>query len=77
MRESEIKKSEGWQRSVLTLPDAVFFDLMRNYLGDITTPFNKHNLIRRLVKFLKRKETPGKTSTEKGGHNLQPPREKI
>ena len=57
MRESEIKKSEGWQRSVLTLPDAVFFDLMRNYLGDISTPFNKHTLIGRLVKFLKRKVT--------------------
>ena len=56
MRASKKKEAEGWQRSVLTLPDAVFFDLMRNYLGDISTPFNKHALIERLVRFLKRKE---------------------
>jgi len=56
MRERKKKEAEGWQRSILTLPDAVFFDLMRNYLGNISTPFNKHALIERLVKFLKRKE---------------------
>ncbi|MBN2051347.1 MAG: hypothetical protein JW760_12920 [Spirochaetales bacterium] len=47
---------EAWKSSLLTLPDQVFFTLMRNYLGGITTPFNKHDLIEKLTVFM-RKET--------------------
>lgn len=39
---------------MLTLPDSVFFELMRNYLGDLKTPFNKHDLLRSLENMLNR-----------------------
>ncbi len=44
-----------WKRTMLTLPDDTFFNIMRNYLGEISTPFNKHTLIDNLVHFLRRK----------------------
>ena len=45
-----------WKSAMLTLPDGPFFDLMRSYLGDIRTPFNKQRLIDELSGFLGRKE---------------------
>jgi len=45
-----------WKSAMLTLPDGPFFDLMRTYLGDIRTPFNKQRLIDELAGFLGRKE---------------------
>jgi len=47
---------EQWKKFLLTLPDAVFFGLMRNYLGGIQTPFNKHDLIKRLTAFLRKEK---------------------
>lgn len=46
-----------FQTMLLTLTDEAFFELMRNYLGEIKTPFNKHDLIERLTTFLKRADT--------------------
>ncbi len=51
------KAEEQWKKSLLTLPDTVFFGLMRNYLGGIQTPFNKHELIKRLTAFLRKEKT--------------------
>jgi hypothetical protein len=34
-----------WRGALLTLGDGPFFDLMRSYLGDIRTPFNKQRLV--------------------------------
>ncbi len=48
---------EHWKKSMLTLPDADFFGIMRNYLGELKTPFNKHALIEELVVFLRRPST--------------------
>ena len=48
---------ESWKSFLITSPDDVFFDLMRTYLGDIRTPFNKHDLVKRLTSYLKSKET--------------------
>lgn len=42
---------------LLSLEDQDFFAVMRNYLGPLQTPFNKHDLIRRLQSFLTRRET--------------------
>lgn len=42
---------------LLALEDEEFFAVMRNYLGPLKTPFNKHDLIRRLERFLSREET--------------------
>lgn len=41
-----------WKSILLTLPDNAFFDIVRNYVGEIKTPFNKHDLIGRLEGFL-------------------------
>ena len=46
-----------WKSAFLTLPDAAFFDILRNYLGDIKSPFNKHNLLESLEAFLRRPDT--------------------
>ena len=45
-----------WKNWLLTLPDQPFFNLMRNYLGNLQTPFNKHSLIEELSVFLGREE---------------------
>ncbi|HUX12108.1 MAG TPA: helicase-associated domain-containing protein [Spirochaetia bacterium] len=41
-----------WRSSLLTLNDRAFFDIIRNYLGEVKTPFNKHELIGKLESFL-------------------------
>ena len=38
------------------LGDDAFFEIIRNYLGPVRTPFNKHELIRRLERFLRERE---------------------
>jgi len=47
-------REEEWRKIVLSINDNTFFDLMRNYLGRIETPFNKQDLMDRLVNFLSR-----------------------
>ena len=42
---------------MVALPDDEFFAIMRNYLGKLQTPFNKHSLIDTLANFLLREET--------------------
>jgi len=43
-----------FKSTLLTLGDDAFFELIRNYLGPIKTPFNKHDLIAQLMAFLRR-----------------------
>ncbi|MDA3810318.1 MAG: hypothetical protein PF518_08315 [Spirochaetaceae bacterium] len=47
-------KIEEWRTIILSINDNSFFDLMRTYLGRIVTPFNKQDLINRLVNFFNR-----------------------
>jgi len=46
-----MNKAEEWKKIILSINDNSFFDLMRNYLGRIETPFNKQDLINRLINF--------------------------
>ncbi|MBU8913218.1 MAG: hypothetical protein KOO61_04290 [Spirochaetales bacterium] len=46
-----------FKSTLLTLADDAFFELIRNYLGPIKTPFNKHDLIARLIALLRKNET--------------------
>lgn len=46
-----------WQEALLQLPERFFFGLMRLYLGEIKTPFNKQHLIERLGAFLLHADT--------------------
>ena len=50
-----MKPTEEWRKLFFDLSDQAFFDLVRNYLGDIHTPFNKHNLLDQLETFLLKK----------------------
>lgn len=42
-----------WQESFSSLSDEAFFDLIRLYLGEIKTPYNKARLIEDLARFIK------------------------
>jgi len=44
---------ESWQEAVSSLNDNTFFNIMRLYLGDIKTPYNKQRLISQLASFIK------------------------
>ena len=46
-----------WKTAFLTLPDTAFFDILRNYLGEFKTPYNKHGLLEGLEAFLRRPDT--------------------
>ncbi len=48
---------EQWKKIIVSLPDEEFFSIMRNYLGELKTPFNKHILTDRLLSFLTKEET--------------------
>ncbi|MCL2294032.1 MAG: helicase-associated domain-containing protein [Spirochaetes bacterium] len=47
---------EKWKKIIISLPEQIFFDLIRNYLGDVKTPFNKHNLIDEFAAFLRKEK---------------------
>lgn len=44
---------EEWQEALSSLPDENFFDLIRLYLGEIKTPYNKIRLIEQLARFIR------------------------
>ncbi len=46
----------NWRESFATLPDAHFFELVRMYLGEVHTPYNKPKLIEELGAFLRKEE---------------------
>jgi hypothetical protein len=46
------KKAAEWREAIGTLPDSIFFDTLRMYLGEIKTPYNKQTLIAELEAFL-------------------------
>ncbi len=45
-----------WRESLSTLQDHHFFELIRMYLGEIKTPYNKQKLIEQLSAFIRREE---------------------
>jgi len=47
---------ETWKAALMQLPEGPFFDMLRSYLGDIKTPFNKQRLVDDLAAFLSRQE---------------------
>lgn len=52
-----LNTTNQWKMMMVALPDDEFFAIMRNYLGKLQTPFNKHSLIDALANFLLREET--------------------
>ena len=51
-----IQRIISWRESFATLPDTHFFELIRMYLGEVHTPYNKPKLIEELGAFLRREE---------------------
>jgi len=47
---------EHWTGTLMTLEEGLFFDLVRNYLGKLKTPFYKPNLVENLKKHLHKPE---------------------
>jgi hypothetical protein len=48
---------EAWKKIMISMPDKVFFPIVRNYLGRIETPFHKPAIIEDLSDFFSREET--------------------
>ena len=51
-----VQRIINWRESFATLPDSHFFELIRMYLGEVHTPFNKPKLIEDLSAFLRKEE---------------------
>jgi hypothetical protein len=52
-----VSELEGWKKALLTLAGDRFLLLVRNYVGEIRTPYNKQDLVRQLVAFLAERRT--------------------
>ena len=46
-------EAESWVQSISSLSDSKFFEIVRLYLGEVETPYNKQRLIEQLAGFLK------------------------
>ena len=55
MKKSIFRPVAFWKASLMTLPDNVFFDLMRTVFGKIKTPFNKQIILNDLEYFFSKK----------------------
>lgn len=52
----KVQRIIDWRESFVTLPDNHFFELIRMYLGEIHSPFNKQKLVEQLGAFLHKEE---------------------
>lgn len=46
----------NWQEAISSLPDKSFFNIMRLYLGEVKTPYNKLDLVSQLASFIKQEK---------------------
>ncbi|MGL4982130.1 MAG: hypothetical protein ACRC4W_04670 [Treponemataceae bacterium] len=53
----KIENIVKWREQLSLLPDHHFFEIMRMYLGEVKTPYNKQKLIEELSSFLRKDET--------------------
>lgn len=53
----KVQKIINWRESFAVLPDSHFFEIIRMYLGEVKTPFNKQKLIEELGAFIRKEET--------------------
>ncbi len=44
----------GWERVFSSLPESSFFEVYRHYLGPVSTPFHKPEMMKKLSEFLQR-----------------------
>ena len=48
----KVQRIIDWRESIAVLPDSHFFEIIRMYLGEVKTPFNKQKLIEELGGFM-------------------------
>lgn len=53
----KVQKIINWRESFEVLPDSHFFEIIRMYLGEVKTPFNKQKLIEELSAFIRKPAT--------------------
>ena len=53
MSDQFAKEAAAWEQSISSLSDSKFFEIVRLYLGEVETPYNKQRLIEQLAGFLK------------------------
>lgn len=53
----KVQKIINWRESLALLPDSHFFEIVRMYLGEVKTPFNKQKLIEDLGAFIRKPGT--------------------
>ncbi|QTQ17189.1 hypothetical protein [Treponema parvum] len=61
--DKHVKEVLEWRESLTLMPDNHFFELMRVYIGEIKTPYNKQKLIEDLGAFLRKEENKKKLIT--------------
>lgn len=54
--DSKVQRIIDWRESISVLPDSQFFDVIRVYLGEVKTPYNKQNLLEEVSSFLRKDE---------------------
>lgn len=52
----KVQKIIDWRESFSILPDDYFFEIVRMYLGEVKTPYNKQKLIEELGAFIRKDE---------------------
>lgn len=52
----KVQRIIDWRESMSVMDEEMFFDIMRMYLGELKTPYNKQKLIEGLSSFLRKKE---------------------
>lgn len=52
----QVQQTIRWRNTLTALPGNQFYDLVRMYLGEIKTPYNKQNLLEDLSTFIRRLE---------------------
>ena len=56
MKTSSVRDILCWREFLTAMDETSFFGLMRLYLGEIKTPYNKQKLIESLTSFLHKEE---------------------
>ncbi len=54
---ARVERVLSWRKYLATLSEETFFDLIRIYLGEVRTPYNKQDLIESLSAFIRKDET--------------------
>ncbi len=53
---ARVEKVLAWRKYIATLGEEEFFDIIRIYLGEVPTPYNKQDLVEELSAFLRKED---------------------